>query len=82
VLCRAILGTLPPDELAPNTSSSHPTVGLRSSNASVPLRGPLLPELALLPVLESLKVLLHTGQLNGGIPAEWVAPNAFPRLKQ
>jgi hypothetical protein len=76
-----MLGTPPPDELGPNTSSSHPTVGFRSSNASVPLRGPLLPELALLPRLESLRVLLYTGQLTGGIPDEWVAPGAFPRLK-
>ena len=82
VLHRAVLARHPPDELGANSSSGGPTVGLRSSNTSVLLRGPLLPKLALLPWLESLTVRLHTEQLTGGVPAEWGAHGAFPRLKQ
>ena len=82
MLRRSVLESPPPDGVGANSSSGGPSVALHSSNASALVRGPLLPELALLPWLESFTVLLYTDQLNAGIPTEWGAHNAYPRLKQ
>lgn len=42
----------------------------------------LLPELAQLEHLEELELVQHFAAWEGGLPSEWFAPGAFPRLRR
>ena len=44
-------------------------------------RGPMLPELAELQYIEALVVSQAT-MPTAGVPAEWMQPGAFPRLRE
>ena len=64
-------------------SGANSSGSARSQAPAPPHAGAaLLPELAQLQWLEELQLQSYHGRLTGGIPAEWLAPGAFPRLKK
>ncbi len=76
-LCRLL--SLVPGELPDTTTAQH----VRSSwEGQAAITGPLIPELARLPLLESLIIIVYNTPVWAGIPSEWLLPGAFPSLKE
>lgn len=73
---------MPPWDLGTPNRDCAAGAQLGSNNASMLPHGPLIPDLAHLGCLEHLEFELYTCVIQGGIPAAWVAPGAFPRLQR
>jgi hypothetical protein len=83
--------TSPPPLGPPPRSCSHLwdtlTFTLEQRNGSAPQAGgaaaavPLPPEVAALPYLSTLAMGQRVLPIQGGVPAQWLTPGAFPALK-